>query len=343
MELRHLDALLAIDEWGSFTAAADVLHTVQSNVSDMVRQLESELGVALLVRNRRGADATEFGEVVLDRARRIRSEMEALRQDISMLRGLEAGHATLGVVGTISRWLAPAVVATLAERAAGVHVLIHEAASERLAAEVAERQLAQAVVTEPISDARLRVEHLLEEDLVALVPRQLVLGPGPVEFGELARHRMILPPLGNPLRAEIDQAARAAGVELQVPVEVEGVRLIADFVAAGAGITIVPATAAPSESDVLRTHAIVDMPPRRLALVTARDGYLSLADRTVRSMVLTLVRSIGAANPPGAPAQPVASIDDVPPDGADGPPTAASAADDGDGAAPARVARRATT
>src|SRR4051794_31753556 len=168
MELRHLDALLAIAEEGSFTAAADVLHTVQSNVSDMVRQLESELGASLLVRSRRGAEPTEFGVVVLDRARRIRSEMEALRQDISMLRGLEAGRATLGVVGTISRWLAPTVVAALEARAAGVHVLIHEAASERLAAEVAERQIAQAVVTEPIVDARLLVEHLLEEDIVAL-------------------------------------------------------------------------------------------------------------------------------------------------------------------------------
>ncbi len=289
MELRHLDALLAIEEQGSFTGAADVLHTVQSNVSDMVRQLEGELGVALLLRSRRGAESTEFGEVVLDRARRIRSEIEALRQDISMLRGLEVGHASLGVVGTISRWLAPAVVAELGAHAAGVHIRIHEAASERLAVEVAERQLAQAVVTEPISDPRLHVEHLLEEDLVALVPRDLDLGDGPVAFDVLASHRMILPPIGNPLRAEIDQTARSAGVELQVPVEVEGVRLIADFVAAGAGITIIPATAAPTDSTDLRTYAIADMPPRRLALVTARDGYLSLADRTVRSMVLALV------------------------------------------------------
>ena len=41
MELRHLETLLAIAEEGSFTAAADALATVQSNVSDQVRQLES--------------------------------------------------------------------------------------------------------------------------------------------------------------------------------------------------------------------------------------------------------------------------------------------------------------
>ena len=54
MEIRHLDALLAITESGSFSAAAEVLHTVQSNVSEQIRQLERELGVPVLVRHRFG-------------------------------------------------------------------------------------------------------------------------------------------------------------------------------------------------------------------------------------------------------------------------------------------------
>ena len=65
MELRHLDAVLAVAEEGSFTAAADLLATVQSNVSEQVRQLEAELGAELFVRSRRGARPTDSGEVVL--------------------------------------------------------------------------------------------------------------------------------------------------------------------------------------------------------------------------------------------------------------------------------------
>ena len=72
MELRHLDTLLTIAEEGSFTAAADALATVQSNVSEHVRQLEEELQAQLVIRGRRGAQPTEFGNVVLERARRIR-------------------------------------------------------------------------------------------------------------------------------------------------------------------------------------------------------------------------------------------------------------------------------
>ncbi len=292
MELRHLDALLAIDRYRSFTAAADALHTVQSNVSDMVRQLEAELDVVLLVRGRRGAQPTEFGRVVLDRARRIRSELDSLREDIAMIQGLEVGHASIGVVGTISRWLAPAVVATIQQRAAGVHIRVHEGASERLALEVAEQQLAQAIVTEPLNDPRLNVEHLLNENLVVLARSDVALGVGPISLTEIAGHRIILPPVGNPLRAEIDLAALNAEVSITVEVEVEGVRLIADLVAAGAGITIIPETAVPVDAAAvgMQSIAIADMPPRRLALVTARGGYLSLADQMVRDVILELVQ-----------------------------------------------------
>jgi DNA-binding transcriptional LysR family regulator len=292
VELRHLDALVAIDDHRSFTAAADALHTVQSNISDMIRQLESELGVTLLVRNRRGATPTEFGAVVLDRARRIHGELAAMRQDVSMLLGLEAGHATLGVVGTTSRWLVPELVATLRREAPSVALRINEGASERLAAEVAEREIAQAVLTEPVTDARLVVEHLLIEDLVALVPRTLASAfVVPVPLAALAAHPLVLPPIGNPLRDEVESEAHDQGLELSVPVEIEGVRLIADLVAAGAGVSIIPETAVPTDAPDVRSLAIADVPPRRLALVSARGSQLSMADRAVRDVVLRIVRA----------------------------------------------------
>src|SRR5260370_6618276 len=130
MERRHPEHGLAIAEEGSFTAAADALATVQSNVSEQVRQLEEELGVQLLTRTRRGAIPTECGERVLDRARRIRRELEALRADLSMLQGLEIGDASFGTVGTASRWIVPRLVAMLRTRAPGSRLRGHDGAPE---------------------------------------------------------------------------------------------------------------------------------------------------------------------------------------------------------------------
>jgi LysR family transcriptional regulator, nitrogen assimilation regulatory protein len=297
MELRHLDALLAIADSGSFTAAADQLLTVQSNVSEMVRQLEEELGVPLLVRSRRGAEPTEFGALVLERARRVRGELDAMRLDLSMVQGLETGHASFGTVGTVSRWLVPVVVARLREQAPRVSLRVVEGASERLMTEVAEREVACAVVTEPITDRRLLVEHLATETLVAIVPAGLEI-EAPAHLADLATRPMVLPPAGNPLRAEVDAAAARAGLELRVPVEVEGVRLIADMVAAGVGVSIVPETAVPPEMSGLRVVPISDVPPRRLALVTARDARLTLADQALRDTIVRVVREADIAREP---------------------------------------------
>jgi DNA-binding transcriptional LysR family regulator len=291
VDVRQLEALLAVAEEGSFTAAADRLRTVQSNVSEHVRQLEAELGVQLLVRGRRGTVPTEFGERVIDRARAIRSEIEALHKDVSMLQGLETGHATLGVVGTVSRSLVPRVVAEMRRIAPGLSLRLTEGASERLAGEVAARQLATAVVTEPVSDPRLVVEHLRDEELVAVVPARSTIDGSSVPLKQVAREPLILPPAGNPLRDELETAARGERVELRVPIEVEGVRLITDLVAAGAGVSILPETAVPPDARAVRRLRIARMPPRRLAIVTARGVQLSLADQAVHEVVRRIARN----------------------------------------------------
>lgn len=297
MELRHLDTLLAIAEEGSFTAAADSLATVQSNVSEQVRQLEKELGVQLLVRGRRGAEATECGEVVLERSRRIRRELEAMRADLSMLQGLEAGDASFGIVGTASRWVVPQLFAELRTRAPGIRLRVVEGASERLLSEVLAGGLAQAVVTEPVTDRRFVAETILEEALVAVVPRGAEMPPPPVPLSAIVGFGLVMPPAENPLRHEVEQAAARQGLDLVLTVEVEGIRLVADLVAAGAGASVLPETAVPAELAV-DTMPIEDMPPRRLALVNARDAHLSLADRAVRDTVLDVVSE--RWRPPGS-------------------------------------------
>ena len=290
VELRHLDAVLAVADEGSFTGAADALSTVQSNVSAQIRQLESELGAELFVRSRRGAEPTDCGEVVLERARRIRRELESLRADLSMLQGLEVGDASFGVVGTASRWLIPELVADLRKRAPGVHLRIVEGASERLAAEVLDGDLTQAIVTEPVDDRRLVAETVLEEALVGVAPADHVLPRGAVRLESLNALGLVVPPPVNPLRSELEAAAARQGVTLDVVVEVEGIRLIADLVAAGAGAAVLPETAVPEQLEGVKVVRIKGLPPRRLALVSMRDAYLSIADRAVRDAALRMMR-----------------------------------------------------
>jgi DNA-binding transcriptional LysR family regulator len=228
---------------------------------------------------------------VLERGRRIQREIEALRADIALVQGLETGHARLGVVGTASRWLVPALVEDLRERAPGVRLRVNEGASERLFTEVIEGELAQAVVTEPVNDRRLVVEHLLAEALLGLVGADVDLPPDPVPLSAFARLPLVLPPEPNPLRLELEALAASEGISLSVPVEVEGIRLLGDLVATGGFASILPETAIPPELRHVRIVRIANMPPRRLAIVRARDAQLSMADQAVRDGVFRLVSS----------------------------------------------------
>ena len=230
-----------------------------------------------------------------------------MRADLSMLQGLEAGHARLGVVGTASRWLMPALVADLRVRAPGVRLRVNEGASERLWAEVIEGELAQAVVTEPVEDRRLVVEHLLDEALVALVHADVPLPPEPVPLSALSELAFVLPPARNPLRIELESVAASQELTLEVAVEVEGIRLIADLVAAGDYASILPETALPPDLGDLRAVTIAHMPPRRLAIVNARDVQLSLADRAVRESVAAIVARREGVHPTPSKAVPSAA------------------------------------
>ena len=78
MELRHLRYFVAVAEEGSLTLAADRrLHTAQPSLSRQIRDLETEVGVQLLIRSPRGIELTAAGRAFLDHARRALSQVEA--------------------------------------------------------------------------------------------------------------------------------------------------------------------------------------------------------------------------------------------------------------------------
>src|SRR5436190_15333887 len=168
MDLRQLAALVAIADTGTFSAAADALHTVQSNVSTHIARLERELGVTLV--DRTGSRLTEEGEAVVARARRVAAELEALEADVASLRDEVIGSARMGVIGTTARWLIPALLSAMEERHPKVKVSVLEGNNTSLVPQLTAGFLDLAVVNAPVDDPDLVLEPLYTEDLVLVVP-----------------------------------------------------------------------------------------------------------------------------------------------------------------------------
>src|SRR3954453_16344058 len=99
MTLQQLEYFLAAVDQGSFSAAADSLHLAQPSLSEQVRKLEAELGVALFTRVGRGIKLTEAGRALPPHAERVLGEVEAARGAVLEVRELRGGTAALGTFG----------------------------------------------------------------------------------------------------------------------------------------------------------------------------------------------------------------------------------------------------
>src|SRR3954452_24656582 len=106
MDLRQLNAVVAVAEHGSFSAAADALHTVQSNISTHVARLERELRCPLIDRTA-GCRLTQEGHAVVARARGENNELVGHGAAVAGLRHEVTGNVRLVMIGTTARWLVP--------------------------------------------------------------------------------------------------------------------------------------------------------------------------------------------------------------------------------------------
>ncbi len=244
MDVRQIQSLIAIAEHGSFSAAARVLHTVQSNVSAHISRLERELGVLLV--DRSTGQLTEEGLVVLEHGRRAVRELGEITTDLAALHDVVAGETRLGVIGTTGRWLMPQFLTRLHEAYPDVAPVISEGGTSTLIPRLVSGHLDAAIVHLPVDEPDIGVEPLFAEDLVLLVhSRHPWSDARELHIEALAEHPLVLPPPSSTLRKIINRAATGHGVVLHTLAEIDGVRLLASLAFEGFGAAIVPATSVP--------------------------------------------------------------------------------------------------
>jgi DNA-binding transcriptional LysR family regulator len=303
MDLRQLNALLAVADHGSFSAAARAMHTVQSNVSTHVARLETEVGATLI--DRGSGALTGEGEVVAARARRIQSELEAMNSDLASLDDEIGGGVRIGVIGTTARWLVPRLVEAMASQHPKVRVVVVDATTTSLLLQLTTGRLDLAVINEPIDDPDVETERLFDEDRLLVVPRGHPLyAREHLSLTDLAGEPLLLEPKGTAFRDQLDRQCADAGIELESQAEVDGMRLLATLAFQGFGAALLPASAAPSGVGGDWKRVPLDgLTGRSVGLATLRRGMLSAPARALRDVLRGLVEREGPNQPGIHPAR----------------------------------------
>jgi len=174
--IRQLEYLVALAHEKHFARAAERCQIAQPTLSLALRQLEDELGVAIVERGNRFRGFTPEGEIVLQWSRRMLGDAEALRQELGASRGALAGRLRLGIVPSAIAAVSPVTAAFATEHP---HVVIDQAelTSSELLRGLAAFELDAAISytdNEPLG--HVIVHAMYEERYVLVTPADSVLG-----------------------------------------------------------------------------------------------------------------------------------------------------------------------
>jgi DNA-binding transcriptional LysR family regulator len=284
VELRHLLALQAIAEHGSFGRAATALGYTQSAISQQVAALERAVGERLIERpgGPRPVSLTEAGELLLRHAEAIVARMKAAQADLAAFAQGAAGPLRVGTYQSVSARLLPTLVRRFKEQFPKVEIQLSESAiDDELEERVEHGEVDLSFVMLPMGDRPLEAVQLLVDPYVLIVPADSPLAgrSKPPSLREIARHPLIGYRQCRSME-DVETSLRRVGAEPRIVFRSDDNGTVQGLVGAGIGVALVPRlTLQPVDGSV----EVIDMgellPPRLIGIAWHRDRYRTPADR----------------------------------------------------------------
>ena len=197
MELRHLRYFVAVAEELNFSRAAGRMYLSQPALSQQIRKLERELGVALFDRTKNHVALTEAGQVLLEGARRVLVMVEQTAREAREVGGAEARHLRVGFPEYANHTPVADALQTFRRRYPYVELEEHETFTLQETLQQIDKlhrgTLDVGFMLRPERDDVLEVEHVLDIELVAALPAEHPLAcRDEVHLRELSEERLIL-------------------------------------------------------------------------------------------------------------------------------------------------------
>lgn len=231
---------MKIVELGSFSAAARVLHVAQPALTRSVFELETHLGVNLLLRSSRGVTPTLEGDKLCKHAYAIFRHLEQAEADVRSLSGKPRGNVLIALPLTLSCVITAPLLGMAIERYPEISLEITDQLSSAAAAMVETGRVDFAVLPNAAEIADTQAELLYRESLYLIGRAGTEPGGDTVRFAELSGRPLVLPSRATDIRRRIEEAAIAANQRLDTRFEQNSNETIRAIVAAGLAHTILP-------------------------------------------------------------------------------------------------------
>jgi LysR family hydrogen peroxide-inducible transcriptional activator len=241
MEIHQLRYFVAVADEGNFSRAATKVRVAQPSLSQQIRKLEAEIGQPLFDRLPRSVILTEAGRCFLDYARQILASIGDARRCVDELKGKISGDVAVGAIPTIAPYVLPELVVTFQKHYPDVTLHIVEDVTAAISRRVEAGELDVALASTCQRSPTLRVEHLGKEPLLALVPEGHALAKQTViTLDDLKSQRFLLLHEMHCLSQQVHHLLESRRLHPEVALAGSQLSTIANMVAAGIGVSIVP-------------------------------------------------------------------------------------------------------
>lgn len=243
--LRQLAAYAAVARAASFTAAAAQLHVSQSSLSRAVADLERQVGAQLLERDTRNVQLTPAGVEALRIAEQIVAAHHAGMNELARFLEGESGSVAVATLPSVAAVLLPRVISDFRARWPAVGIQIMDGLEGAVLGRVLSGEADFAITTEELS-GRLEHRPLVRDRFIAVVPRGHALAQREgITWEDLAREPFLAIGRESSVRRLTDAAFAQVDVRATPAAEAGNVATVGGLVAAGLGVTALPALVVP--------------------------------------------------------------------------------------------------
>ena len=223
------------------------MNVAQTALGMQIRNLEDELGVALLDRHSRGVTSTKAGDLLYEHAKDILTRVDIASRAVRRMSGKDLLPLALGVTPSIMRLVGDNIFADLERNELGVRLGLVEEFSFLQMRLLAQGELSCALTYENVTGTGLAKRALLEEDLMFLSAPDDTPDEETITFREVLNSQLALTSREDVVFKLINEIAERLGLKLQPQYEVQSIRAVKDLVAKGVAQTVMPFGAAKGE------------------------------------------------------------------------------------------------
>ena len=281
MDESQLQAFVAINKHGSFTAAANSLHLTQPAISKRVAALELQLGSPLFDRVGRNARLTDTGHKLLPLAENLLISFSNIRKAADNMKQEIAGSLSLGTSHHIGLHRLPPVLRQYTKLYPDVELALHFVDSEDGVKGVESGLLEMAIITLPTNTPKSLTATRVWDDPLALVVGKMhaLASKDSVDVEELAKHEAILPGVNTYTRTLLEEKLALTGYKLRIGLSTNFLETNKMMASIGLGWTIIPETML--DKTVVKVGIKKIDLRRKLGYVTHDDMTLSNATKAM--------------------------------------------------------------